>query len=458
MEVMKRHGFDFDLFVVGAGSGGVRASRMAAKFGARVAVAESQRLGGTCVNVGCVPKKLLVYASHFADDFEDAAGFGWTVGEPRFDWARLIANKDREIARLNQVYRGLLHGAGVTILDGQARLVDPNTIELGGQNFTADKILIATGSRPQLPEVPGIEHAVTSNEVFQLPKLPSRVLIVGGGYIAVEFAGIFAGMGSQVTQLYRGSLFLRGFDRDLRIELAEAMRNRGIDLRFNSDVARIEKSASGYVVTLLSGQQLETDLVMYAAGRTPNTVGLGLSSVAVAQDQSGAIVVDEYSRTSVPNIWAVGDVTNRMNLTPVAIAEGQAFAETEFNGNPQKPDYDNVPTAVFSQPSLGTVGLTEEAARGRYAAIDIYKAHFRPMKYTLSGRNERTLMKLCVDKESGKVLGAHMLGPDSAEIIQGIAIAIRAGVRKVDFDRTLGIHPTAAEEFVTMRTPQSPPG
>jgi glutathione reductase (NADPH) len=293
---------------------------------------------------------------------------------------------------------------------------------------------------------------------FSCRKLPSRVLIVGGGYIAVEFAGIFAGMGSQVTQLYRGSLFLRGFDRDLRIELAEAMRHRGIDLRFDSDVARIEKSASGYVVTLLSGQQLETDLVMYAAGRTPNTVGLGLSAVAVAQDQSGAIVVDEYSRTSVPNIWAVGDVTNRMNLTPVAIAEGQAFAETEFNENPQKPDYDNVPTAVFSQPSLGTVGLTEEAARQRYAAIDIYKAHFRPMKYTLSGRNERTLMKLCVDKESGKVLGAHMLGPDSAEIIQGIAIAIRAGVRKVDFDRTLGIHPTAAEEFVTMRTPQSPPG
>ncbi len=453
---MNKHGFDYDLFVVGAGSGGVRASRVAARYGARVAVAEESRLGGTCVNLGCVPKKLLVYASHFRDEFEDAVGFGWSPSSPGFDWATLIANKDREIERLNKVYRGLLEGAGVTILDGRARLIDRNTVELGGRRITAEKLLIATGSRPHLPSLPGIEHAITSNEAFHLPRLPERVMIVGGGYIAVEFAGIFAGLGCQVSQLYRGSLFLRGFDRDLRIELAEAMRHRGIDLRFDTDVARIARNDGGdLTVTLVSGEQLTTDLVMYAAGRTPNTAGLGLDVVGVEQAQDGAIVVDEYSQTTVPNIWAVGDVTNRLNLTPVAIAEGQAFVETVFNENPQKPDYDNVPTAVFSQPSLATVGLTEEAAREKHAAIDVYKAHFRPMKYTLSGRNERTLMKLCVERVSGKVIGAHMLGPDSAEIIQGIAIAIRAGVRKVDFDRTIGIHPSAAEEFVTMRTPQS---
>lgn len=453
---MNKHGFDYDLFVVGAGSGGVRASRVAARYGARVAVAEEARLGGTCVNLGCVPKKLLVYASHFRDEFEDAVGFGWSETAPGFNWSTLIANKDREIERLNKIYRGLLEGAGVTILDGRARLIDRNTVELGGRRITAEKILIATGSRPHLPSLPGIEHAITSNEAFHLPSLPKRVLIVGGGYIAVEFAGIFAGLGCQVSQLYRGSLFLRGFDRDLRIELAEAMRRRDIDLRFDSDVARIDRNEAGDVaVTLVSGEQITTDLVMYAAGRTPNTAQLGLDAVGVEQDQDGAIVVDEYSQTSVPNIWAVGDVTNRLNLTPVAIAEGQAFVETVFNENPQKPDYDNVPTAVFSQPSLATVGLTEEAAREKYTAVDVYKAHFRPMKYTLSGRNERTLMKLCVERATGKVLGAHMLGPDSAEIIQGIAIAIRAGVRKVDFDRTIGIHPSAAEEFVTMRTPQS---
>jgi len=453
---MNKHGFDYDLFVVGAGSGGVRASRVAARYGARVAVAEESRLGGTCVNLGCVPKKLLVYASHFRDEFEDAVGFGWHPSSPGFDWATLIANKDREIERLNKVYRGLLEGAGVTILDGRARLIDRNTVELGGRRITAEKLLIATGSRPHLPSLPGIEYAITSNEAFHLPRLPERVMIVGGGYIAVEFAGIFSGLGCQVSQLYRGSLFLRGFDRDLRIELAEAMRHRGIDLRFDTDVARIARNDGGdLTVTLVSGEQLTTDLVMYAAGRTPNTAGLGLDVVGVEQAQDGAIVVDEYSQTTVPNIWAVGDVTNRLNLTPVAIAEGQAFVETVFNENPQKPDYDNVPTAVFSQPSLATVGLTEEAAREKHTAIDVYKAHFRPMKYTLSGRNERTLMKLCVERVSGKVIGAHMLGPDSAEIIQGIAIAIRAGVRKVDFDRTIGIHPSAAEEFVTMRTPQS---
>lgn len=453
---MKSHGFDFDLFVIGAGSGGVRASRVAARYGARVAVAESSRIGGTCVNLGCVPKKLFVYASHFRDDFEDAAGFGWSVDPPRFDWTQLLASKDREIARLNKIYKGLLDGAGVTLFESRARLVDRNTIALSDRQVTAERILIATGGKPHLPTLPGIEHAITSDQAFHLPSLPRRIVIVGGGYIAVEFAGIFAGLGVQVTQLYRGSLFLRGFDHDLRIELAESMRRRDIDLRFDSDVERIDRNPDGTLtLTLRSGGQLQTDLVMYASGRTPNTAGLGLTEAGVVLDQDGAVVVDAYSQTSVPNIWAVGDVTNRMNLTPVAIAEGQAFVETVFNENPQKPDYDSVPTAVFSQPSLATVGLTEEAARSLHLGIDVYKSHFRPMKNTLSGRNERTLMKLVVEKQSGKVIGAHMLGPEAAEIIQGIAIAVRAGVRKVDFDRTIGIHPSAAEEFVTMRTPQS---
>lgn len=453
---MKRHDFDFDLFVIGAGSGGVRASRVAARYGARVAVAESSRIGGTCVNLGCVPKKLFVYASHFRDDFEDAAGFGWSVDPPRFDWTQLLASKDREIARLNKIYKGLLDGAGVTLFESRARLVDRNTIALSDRQVTAERILIATGGTPHLPTLPGIEHAITSDQAFHLPSLPRRIVIVGGGYIAVEFAGIFAGLGVQVTQLYRGSLFLRGFDHDLRIELAESMRRRDIDLRFDSDVERIDRNPDGTLtLTLRSGDQLQTDLVMYASGRTPNTAGLGLTEAGVVLDQDGAVVVDAYSQTSVPNIWAVGDVTNRMNLTPVAIAEGQAFVETVFNENPQKPDYDSVPTAVFSQPSLATVGLTEEAARSQHLGIDVYKSHFRPMKNTLSGRNERTLMKLVVEKQSGKVIGAHMLGPEAAEIIQGIAIAVRAGVRKVDFDRTIGIHPSAAEEFVTMRTPQS---
>ncbi len=450
---MANHGYDFDLLVIGGGSGGVRAARMSARYGAKVAVAEEQRLGGTCVNLGCVPKKLLVYASHFHDDFEDAVGFGWTVGEPQFDWSKLVASKDREIARLNTVYRGLLEGAGAQIIDGKARLLDSHTAVIGCRSVTCDKILIATGSRPHLPPLPGIEHVITSNQAFSLPKLPKRIVVVGGGYIAVEFAGIFAGLGVAVTQLYRGSLFLRGFDKDLRIELAEAMQKRGITLRFDADVRQIEKTDAGYVIELLSGERMETDLVMYATGRIPNTEGLGIDRVGIDCDEDGAICVDSYSRTSVANIWAVGDVTNRMNLTPVAIAEGQAFAETVFNENPQQPDYDNIPTAVFSQPSLATVGLSEEAARSQYTAIDIYKAHFRPMKYTLSGRNERTLMKLVVERASGKVVGAHMLGPDAAEIIQGVAIAVRAGVRKADFDRTIGIHPSAAEEFVTMRTP-----
>lgn len=449
--------YDYDLFVIGGGSGGVRASRISARCGARVAVAEERYLGGTCVNVGCVPKKLLVYASHYTEHFEDAAGFGWTVGERAFDWQALIASKNKEIARLNGIYRGLLEGAGVEILTARATLLDTHTVEASGRRVTAETILIAVGGWPVMPDIPGAEHAISSNEAFFLKDLPARVAIVGGGYIACEFAGIFNGMGSKATQLYRGPLFLRGFDKDLRDMLAEEMRKKGIDLRFNAEVEKIEKVASGLVCTLASGEQLEVDQVMYATGRAPNTRGLGLERAGVKLDVKGAIIVDGYSRTNVPNIYAIGDVTDRINLTPVAIAEGHALAETLFNDNPTKPDHTNVPSAVFSQPEFATVGLTEEEARARFPALDIYKAHFRPMKHTLSGRDERTMMKLVVERGSGRVVGVHMVGEGAAEIIQGIAIAVKAGATKRDFDRTIGIHPTAAEEFVTMRTPVPEP-
>ncbi len=446
--------YDYDLFVLGAGSGGVRAARVAGSYGARVAIAEERYLGGTCVNVGCVPKKLMVYASHYAEDFEDAEGFGWTVGERRFDWARLIASKDREIARLNRVYRALLEAAEVEIFEATARLVDPHTVAVGEETVTAAVILIATGGWPYKPDIPGIEHAVTSNEFFHLPALPERPVVVGGGYIAVELAGIFHGLGSRVVQLYRGPLFLRGFDHDVRRTLAEEMIKKGIDLRFDSDLQKIEKVGEGaFRATLASGEALDTDLVLYATGRRPNTKGLGLEAAGVRVNAKGAVEVDEYSRTNVPHIYAVGDVTDRIQLTPVAIAEGQAFAETVFNDNPIRPDHENVPSAVFSQPNVASVGLTEEAARARYGAIHVFKSHFRPMKHTLSGRNERTMMKLVVDQVSDRVVGVHMVGPEAGEIVQGLAVAIKAGATKRDFDRTVGIHPTAAEEFVTMRTP-----
>ena len=443
--------FDFDLFTRGAGSGGVRASRLAAASGARVAVAEERYLGGTCVNVGCIPKKLLVYASHFAEDFADAAGFGWTVGERSVDWAKLIARKDAEIARLNGVYRRLLGAAGAEIFEDHAVIVDPHTVEVGGRRYTAEHILVATGGWPARAEIPGCELAITSNEAFHLARLPRRVLIAGGGYIAVEFAGILHGLGSEVTLVHRNALFLRGFDDDLRTGLAAEMKKRTIELRFWTTVEAIERVDGRLRTTLSDGDRLDVDAVLSAIGRVPNTRGIGLEECGVELDGESAIRVDRYSRTSVPSIYAIGDCTNRMNLTPVAIAEARAFFETVFRGKPTAMDYSDVPTAVFSQPNIGTVGLTETEARSRFAAIDIYRSTFRPLKHTLSGRDEQTIMKLVVDPATDRVVGCHMLGPDAGEIIQGLAVAMRAGATKAHFDATVGIHPTAAEEFVTMR-------
>jgi glutathione reductase (NADPH) len=442
---------DFDLFVLGAGSGGVRASRVAAGFGAKVAIAEERRLGGTCVNVGCIPKKLFVYASHFREDFEVAEAFGWTAGAPRFEWKRLLENKNREIARLNQVYAGLLDGAGVTRIEGHARLLDGHTVAVGERRYGAGTILVATGSWPELPAIPGIEHAITSNEAFFLDRVPETTVIVGGGYIAVEFAGILHGLGARVTQLYRGPLFLRGFDDDLRSALAAEMRRKGIDLRFQANPARLEPTAGGVRVVLEDGGVLEAEKVLYATGRRPLTAGLGLAEAGVELDRTGAVVVDEYSRSTLPSVWAVGDCTNRINLTPVAIHEGTAFARTVFGGQPTRPDHDFVPSAVFSQPSIGTVGLSEAKARERFGEIDVYRSGFRPLKLSLTELEERTLMKLVVERSSQRVVGCHMLGPDAGEIIQGFAVALKCGATKAHFDATVGIHPTAAEEFVTMR-------
>jgi glutathione reductase (NADPH) len=445
--------YDYDLFTIGAGSGGVRASRMSAQYGARVAIAEERYLGGTCVNVGCIPKKLLVYAAHFADDFRDAAAYGWTLDEPSFDWNALIENKDREIERLNGVYRKLLANAGVDLFEGRATLVDAHTVSVLGKSYSARHILVATGGWPSVPDLPGSEHAVTSNEAFFLKRLPRRVVIVGGGYIAVEFAGIFHGLGAEVIQLYRGPLFLRGFDDDVREALAREMRKRGIDLRFDTNVTRIEKSGEGLRATLTTGEVLEADALEFATGRHPNSAGIGLEEVGVQLDSNGAVVVDAYSRTNVPSVHAIGDLTDRMALTPVAIHEGMALTRTLFGNQPTAFDYENVPTCVFSQPNIGTVGLTESHARERHGddAIDIYKASFRPLKHTLTGVDEETLMKLVVHRESDRVLGCHMVGPDAGETMQGLAIALKCGATKAQFDATVGIHPTAAEEFVTMR-------
>jgi glutathione reductase (NADPH) len=449
--------YDYDLFTIGAGSGGVRASRVSASYGAKVAVAEERYLGGTCVNVGCIPKKLLVYAAHFRDDFEDAAGFGWTVGEPQVDWRKLIANKDKEINRLNDVYRKLLRDAGVDILEDRAELVDANTVRIGGQTITARYILVAVGSWPSVPKIPGAEHAITSNEAFYLPSLPGRVIIVGGGYIGVEFAGIFHGLGVEVTQLYRGPLFLRGFDDDCRWALADEMKRRGIDLRFSAEIKAIEKLGTGLRATLKDDTIIDADQILFATGRVPNTGSLGLENAGVRVKLHGAVVVDDYSKTNVDSIYAIGDCTNRVMLTPVAIAEGRAVAETLFNDNPMKPNYMNVPSAVFSTPNVGTVGMTETQARALHKNIDVYKTSFKPLKHTLTGRNERTMMKLIVDRDTDRVLGCHMVGPDAGEIIQGLAVALNCGATKAQFDSTIGIHPTAAEEFVTLRTPAPPP-
>ncbi len=453
------HDHDYDLFVIGAGSGGVRASRMAAGHGARVAVAEERHLGGTCVNVGCVPKKLLVCASGFADHYREASGFGWAAPEPAFDWGRLIANKNREIERLNGIYRGLLEGAGVELFEGRARLLDPHTVEIeSGENgrriVTSDQILIAVGSWPEMPSIPGIEHSISSNEAFFLDRLPERFAVVGGGYVGVEFAGIFAGLGCDVTLIYRGPLFLRGFDEEIRTRLAEEMRSRGIELRFDRSVQSIEKPMAGdgdrLILRLDDGAAIECGEVLHATGRRPLVADLGLERCGVAQGKLGEIVVDEFSRSSVPNIWAIGDVTNRLNLTPVAIHEAMCLSRTLFAGEPTPVDHETVATAVFSQPPLAAVGLTEEEARERYGEVDVYRSRFRPLKLTLTDNQERTLVKLIVDRQTDRVLGAHMLGADAPEIIQGLAVAVKMGATKRDFDAAMAIHPTSAEEFVTL--------
>lgn len=447
--------FDFDLLVIGAGSGGVRAARFAAGFGARVAIVESRYLGGTCVNVGCVPKKLLVYGAHYHEDFAQAAGFGWTLGERQFDWPTLIANKNREIERLNGIYRNLLLNSGVALLEGHGRLRDEHSVEVAGQVYRARHILIATGGWPQIPDIPGKELAITSNEAFYLPALPRRVLVVGGGYIAVEFASIFQGLGAQTSLLYRGELFLRGFDQSVRLHLKEELSKKGLDLQFNSDIRRIERQADGSLLaTLNDGRQLATDCVFYATGRRPMLDDLGLENVDIQLDDRGFIQVNERYETSTPSILALGDVTGGMALTPVALAEGMAVARRLFKPEEYRPvDYQNIPTAVFSLPNVATVGLTEEQARAAGHTLKIFESRFRPMKLTLTDCQERSLMKLVVDAETDRVLGCHMVGGEAGEILQGIAIAIKAGATKRIFDETIGIHPTAAEEFVTMRAP-----
>ncbi|MGY3084962.1 glutathione-disulfide reductase [Pseudomonas fragi] len=447
--------YEFDLFVIGAGSGGVRAARFAAGFGAKVAVAESRYLGGTCVNVGCVPKKLLVYGAHFAEDFEQASGFGWSLGEADFDWATLIANKDREINRLNGIYRNLLVNSGVSLIEGHAKITGPHEVEINGQRHTANHILIATGGWPQIPEIPGHEHAISSNEAFFLKELPKRVLVVGGGYIAVEFAGIFHGLGAKTSLLYRGEMFLRGFDGAVRKHLHEELIKRGMDVQFNADIERIDKQADGSLkATLKDGRELIADCVFYATGRRPMLDNLGLENTGVKLDKRGFVEVDDLYQSAEPSILAIGDVIGRVQLTPVALAEGMAVARRLFKPEQYRPvDYRMIPTAVFSLPNIGTVGLSEEQAVEAGHKVQIFESSFRPMKLTLTECQERTLMKLVVDADTDKVLGCHMVGPEAGEIVQGLAIALKAGATKQHFDETIGVHPTAAEEFVTMRTP-----
>jgi len=445
---------DYDLFVIGAGSGGVRAARIAATHGAKVAIAEEYRVGGTCVIRGCVPKKLLVYASRFGDEFEDARGFGWQLDDPTFDWPTLVAAKNKEIARLEKIYAANLERIGVTIFQERAEVASANAVMLkrSGKTLSAGKILIATGGTPSYGNpIPGLEHVITSNEAFDLKRLPRRIIVAGGGYIAVEFAGIFAGLGVETTLIYRGDKILRGFDQDLRDMLSEAYTERGIRIVTGHIFTRIKKTADGLIGHLDDGSTLEGDQIMFAVGRNPNTVGLGLEAAGVKLGWNGHVVVDETSRSSVETIFAVGDVTDRMALTPVAIREGHAFADSEFGGKPWSPDYMDVPTAVFSTPEIGTVGLPEHLAAERCEDLHIFKAAFRPLKATVSGRDEKMLMKLIVDGQSDKVLGCHVLGEGAAEIVQLAALALRLGATKADFDRTMGLHPTAAEELVTMR-------
>jgi glutathione reductase (NADPH) len=430
----------------------VRASRVSASYGARVAVAESGAFGGTCVNVGCIPKKLFSYAAHFREEFEIAAGFGWTGAEPRFDWRTLLANKDREIARLNAVYERVLKNAGVEILRGRAKLLGAHEVEVNARRITAKHILVATGSWPVIPPIPGREHAITSNEAFHLDRLPQRALVVGGGYIALEFASIFHGLGVSTTLSYRGKQLLRGFDAELGTRIAEEMAAKGLKLHFGAEPIEIFKRPNGSLEVEYGDKSTQdTDLVLFATGRRPNTVNLGLEAAGVKLATDGAIVVDRYSKSTVDSIHAIGDVTNRINLTPVATAEAMWLSRTLFRNEPTAVDHDNVPTAVFSNPNLATVGLSEERAIERFGAVDLYTTSFRPLKLTVTDKQDRTFMKLVVDRASQRVVGAHMIGPDAGEIIQGVAIALKMGATKAQFDATIGIHPTMAEEFVTMR-------
>ena len=447
--------FDFDLFVIGGGSGGVRAARMSASYGARVALAEEFRYGGTCVIRGCVPKKLLVYAASFSQAFADAAGFGWEVGETRFDWGKLRAAKEAEITRLEGLYQANLEGAGVALFHRRAVVASPHSVRLAdGREVSAKHILVATGGAPFVPEIAGRDLAITSNEVFDIERLPERVVIVGGGYIASEFAGILNGLGSHVTQVYRREPILRGFDDDIRAHVQQAMRGRGIDILLNQDVARIEGTAGDLEVHLKSGERREAGLVLYATGRNPNTAGLGLAEIGVRLGPNGEVAVDQWSQSSVPSIYAVGDVTDRLALTPVAIREGAAFADTVFGADPTPADHSLVASAVFTQPEIGTVGLTEAQARAT-GPIEVYRAVFRPMANILAGRDEKMMMKLLVAADSRRVLGVHIVGPAAGEMIQLAGIAVKMGATKEDFDRTVAVHPTAAEELVTMRTPVS---
>ncbi len=449
--------YDYDLFVIGAGSGGVRAARRAAEAGARVAIAESDRVGGTCVIRGCIPKKLLVYASHFHEEFEDSAAYGWTIGPAAFDWPTLITNKDKEIARLEGLYRANLEKAGVELLETRASLDGPHRVKLEqpGRTITAERILIATGGRPNPHRaLSGHEHCITSNEAFHLPSLPKRVLIEGGGYIAIEFAGIFHGLGVETTIVYRGREVLSRFDMDLRRLLHAEATNKGIRVLCQQIITQVDKKPDGGLSAQLSGGGVEeADQILLAVGRQPNVEGLGLETVGIELTKTHAIPVDDYSQTSVDHIWAIGDVTDRMQLTPVAIHEAMCFVDTVFHGRPTKPDYDNVATAVFSQPEIGTVGLTEDAARSRHSNLDIYKTAFRPLKGTLTGRSDRMLMKLVVDADTDCVLGAHVLGPGAGEMAQLLAIPIKMRATKADFDATMAVHPTASEELVTFSAP-----
>ena len=450
--------YDYDLITIGAGSGGVRASRRAAAMGAKAAIVENLRTGGTCVMRGCVPKKLLVYAGHFADDFEDSGGYGWERVDPGFDWPALIKAKNKELDRLEAVYHRILGEAGVEEVFATATLADPHTVEVDGKSLTAKTLLVATGGWPMMPDIPGIEHVITSNEALDLPELPDRIAIIGGGYIAVEFAGIFNSLGARVTEIIRAPQILRGFDDDVRDMLAGEMEKKGIDIRRETVVEEItkegNKSGGAFSLKLKGGGTIAADRVMYATGRAPNTKDMGLGEAGVELDGKGAVRVDEFSRASVDNIYAIGDVTERMNLTPVAIAEAEAMVRTAFGGQPTALDYANVPSAVFSQPPIGTVGLTEAEAHveaGAGGGIDVYVSRFTPMKFTLSGRDEKSMMKLIVERKTSRVLGCHMVGMDAPEIIQGFAVALRTGATKADFDATIGIHPTAGEEFFTLR-------